>query len=612
MAPLKKIGKYDVIEMIGRGGMGVVFKATDSMLGRLVAIKMMTCGFADDPDLLKRFYREAQSTARLTHPNIVTVYDMGDEDGTPYLVMQFLEGESLHAIIKSRRELSLLTKTNYLIQVCNGLQYAHEQQITHRDVKPGNIMVLPNGTVKIVDFGLARIGNDRLTRPGQVMGSFNYMSPEQIDDRDVDARSDIFSLGIVAYEFLAYCLPFQAQDTSSMLLKILYDSPPPLSAYLEPYPAEFDGILQRALAKKKADRYQTVDEMRFDLAEVERQLRKETITTLSEESERLISEGDWARARERLQHLVKLDPQNPKAIQRLKHVQQEIQKQAMESKIGNDTTADLTRTPGAASSDPTTFESRSSEPGSPSSSAALRAKQLRDKSILELTPPDGISHPGGRQTPNAAANNTGSGSSGTDGIDLTSLTQPRGSGASASPGSKTKAESGSSLDFSRWPGDTLMIVERQLASFIGSMAKILIKKAASETNDLDELYAILGANLESQADRNAFLARKAELRNSWTKNSAPGEAAKDASGSASSRAGASSGDQGGSRAELTPEAIDRAAHLLARHIGPIASVLAKRAAPQAASLRVLYRLLAEHVENKAERARFLHDAGFPE
>jgi len=612
MTPVKRIGKYDVMEMIGRGGMGVVFKATDSMLGRLVAIKMMTGGFAEDPDLLKRFYREAQSTARLTHPNIVTVYDMGDEDGTPYLVMQFLEGESLHAIIKSRRELSLLSKTNYLIQVCDGLQYAHEQQITHRDVKPGNIMVLPNGNVKIVDFGLARIGNDRLTRPGQVMGSFNYMSPEQIDDRDVDARSDIFALGIVAYEFLAYCLPFQAQDTSSILLKILYDAPPPLSAYLEPYPAEFDGILQRALAKKKADRYQAVDEMRFDLAEVERQLRKETITTLSAESESLISEGDWAHARERLQRLVKLDPQNAKAIQRLKHVRQEIQKRGLESTTGIEPTADLTRMPGTASSDPTSFEPGSSDPRLPGSNAALRAKQLRDKSILELTPPDGISQPRGRQTPDVIPSDAGSGSSSIDGVDLTSLTQPRGSSASAQSGSRAKSESGSSLDFSHWPGDTLMIVERQLASFVGSMAKILVKKAASETSDLEKLYAILGASLESQADREAFLARKAELRKSWTKNPAPPEAAKDASGSASSRPGATSGDQGGNRAELTPASIEHAAHLLARHIGPIAGVLAKRAAQQAASLRALYRSLAEHVENKAERARFLQDAGFPE
>lgn len=327
MASLNRIGKYDVLETIGRGGMGTVFKAIDPMLGRLVAIKMMAGGFADDPDLLTRFYREAQSTASLTHPNIVTVYDMGDQDGMPYLVMQFLEGESLHAIIKSRRDLSLLTKTNYMLQVCHGLQYAHERQITHRDVKPANIMVLPDGTVKIVDFGIARIGNNRLTRPGQVMGSIHHMSPEQINEHEVDARSDIFALGTVAYEFLTYVLPFEGRDVSSTLMKILHDPAPPLSAHLKDYPAEFDAILKRALAKNKEERYQTADELALDLAQVERQLKKGMIDKLFQDAERLISGCDWVHAREQLQHLMKLDPQNASASQRMQQVQYEIQKQ---------------------------------------------------------------------------------------------------------------------------------------------------------------------------------------------------------------------------------------------------------------------------------------------
>src|ERR1700694_3446897 len=139
------IGKYDVIKTVGRGGMGVLYKATDHLLGRIVAIKMMTGGFADDPDLLKRFYREAKSTDSLRHPNIVPVYDVGDQEGEPYLVMEFLDGESLDAIINSKRDLSLLEKINYIVQVCRGLQYAHERNIIHRDIKPANIMVLREG-----------------------------------------------------------------------------------------------------------------------------------------------------------------------------------------------------------------------------------------------------------------------------------------------------------------------------------------------------------------------------------------------------------------------------------------------------------------------------------
>jgi len=172
-----KLGKYEIVEVIGRGGMGVVYKATDPEIGRLVGIKMMTSAVISDPDLLKRFYREAQSSGRLQHPNIVTIYDLGVHEGTPYLVMEFLEGESLDANIRARRPMSLEDKLNIGIQLCEGLAYAHERNIVHRDVKPGNVMLLKDGTVKIVDFGIARGGGDKVTRTGQVMGSIQYMSP---------------------------------------------------------------------------------------------------------------------------------------------------------------------------------------------------------------------------------------------------------------------------------------------------------------------------------------------------------------------------------------------------------------------------------------------------
>src|SRR5437016_9896670 len=192
----KQLGKYEVLEVIGRGGMGVVYKATDPEIGRLVGIKMMTSAVISDPDLLKRFYREAQSSGRLQHPNIVTIYDLGVHEGTPYLVMEFLEGESLDAFIRSGRAISLEEKLNIIIQVCNALAYAHEQKIVHRDIKPANVMVLKDGTVKLVDFGIARIGEEHVTRAGQLLGSIQYMSPEQIQDAPVDLRTDIFSTGV--------------------------------------------------------------------------------------------------------------------------------------------------------------------------------------------------------------------------------------------------------------------------------------------------------------------------------------------------------------------------------------------------------------------------------
>jgi serine/threonine protein kinase len=155
----KKIGKYDVIDVIGRGGMGIVYRANDPFLDRVVAIKMMTISYADYPDLLQRFYREAKATANLTHPNIVTVYELGEHEGSPYMAMQYLEGASLETLIRSHQQTPLLQKIDIIIQACHGLAYAHQQGLVHRDIKPGNIMVLKDGGVKIVDFGIARIGD---------------------------------------------------------------------------------------------------------------------------------------------------------------------------------------------------------------------------------------------------------------------------------------------------------------------------------------------------------------------------------------------------------------------------------------------------------------------
>src|SRR5579884_477226 len=183
----KKLGKYDVLDVIGRGGMGVIYKGVDPGIGRIVAIKMMTGAFVENPELLQRFYREAQSAGKLQHPNIVTVYDLGVQDGNPYLVMEFLEGESLDTIIRTHRSLPLEEKINIVLQICDALAYAHQRHIIHRDIKPANIMVLRDGGVKIVDFGIARIGNEAMTRPGQMLGSFQYMSPEQINADNVDA-----------------------------------------------------------------------------------------------------------------------------------------------------------------------------------------------------------------------------------------------------------------------------------------------------------------------------------------------------------------------------------------------------------------------------------------
>ena len=307
--------------------MGVVYKAVDPEIGRLVGIKMMTSAVINDPDLLKRFYREAQSAGKLQHPNIITIYDLGVHDATPYLVMEFLEGESLDATIKSRRNMSLEDKLNIAIQVCNALAYAHERSVVHRDIKPANVMLLKDGTVKIVDFGIARMGGDKVTRTGQVMGSIQYMSPEQINGAHVDQRTDIFSAGVLLYQLLTSVLPFEGKDTGDTLLKIIHGAPPPLSQFLQQYPPELETIVLRALAKDPEERYQSGTELALDLSHVQDELKRERMSEYLQSAEASIAESHWTKAKELLLQVLKIDRQNVRGVMLLREVQQEIQKQ---------------------------------------------------------------------------------------------------------------------------------------------------------------------------------------------------------------------------------------------------------------------------------------------
>ena len=329
----KKLGKYEILELVGRGGMGVVYKAVDPEIGRFVGIKMMTNAVMKDPTLLKRFYREAQSAGKLRHPNIVTIYDLGVEEAVPYIVMEFLEGESLDVALRSGRLLSLEEKLCIAAQVCGALAYAHEQSIVHRDVKPGNVMLLKDGTIKLVDFGIARIGTEYVTRAGQLLGSLQYMSPEQVQGAHTDCRTDIFSAGVLLYQLLTNTLPFEGKDAGATLLHILHNSPPPLSNFLHDYPPELDGILQRVLAKNPDDRYQTAGEVALDLSQVEERLKRKRVAEQLEVVGQSVTAQQWDKAREQLLQLVKVDRQNTKVNALLREVQQQIQKQQRVQRI---------------------------------------------------------------------------------------------------------------------------------------------------------------------------------------------------------------------------------------------------------------------------------------
>jgi len=264
----QKVGKYLIVAKIGSGAMGDVYRAHDAKLNRDVAVKTMAELYASDDQLVQRFQREAQSAAALNHPNVVTVFDFGSEQGKFYLAMELLDGADLKELIASRSLNDLWDKLDVMEQIAEGLAYAHKQGVVHRDLKPANIRVLPNGRVKIMDFGLARIGSSDMTRAGMVMGTPNYMSPEQVRGTKADARSDIFSLGAVFYELLSGKKAFNADSMHTILYKVLEEEPEPVRNWVPGLPAPFVAFVERCLAKDPANRYPHAGEMRDALRKV--------------------------------------------------------------------------------------------------------------------------------------------------------------------------------------------------------------------------------------------------------------------------------------------------------------------------------------------------------
>jgi serine/threonine protein kinase len=248
------IGKYEIVSTLGRGGMGVVYRARDPFIGREVAIKQLN---QNSDDMRQRFLYEVRSGA-LNHPNLVTIYDVGEQDGHPYIVMELLTGRPLDELL-SEGSLSIFASLDILRQVCEGLAYAHAQGIVHRDIKPGNIMVDPAGRAKILDFGIAQLDNNSdETRPGTVIGSLHYISPERFIGGPIDGRADVWSCGIILYQMLTGRLPFSGDETG-FAFKAMSAPYTPLSQYIDHVPPELDDVLGHALAKDPQERYTAAD-----------------------------------------------------------------------------------------------------------------------------------------------------------------------------------------------------------------------------------------------------------------------------------------------------------------------------------------------------------------
>jgi serine/threonine protein kinase len=254
--------RFEVLEEIGRGGMSVVYKAIQKNLNRTVALKVLPRQFTNDDEFLSRFHREAQAAASLNHPNVVTIFDEGSENGLHYISMEFVEGESLDDILQRSGPLSVVDVQDWIIPLAQGLGYAHEQGVVHRDIKSSNILVDNNGRTVLTDFGIARASTStQLTHSGTVLGTPEYMSPEQALGEAIDHRSDIYSLGAVMYQCLAGQVPFQSETVVGTIYKIVNESPVPLSEIRSGVADEIDSVVLRSLAKQPKERYQNCAEL---------------------------------------------------------------------------------------------------------------------------------------------------------------------------------------------------------------------------------------------------------------------------------------------------------------------------------------------------------------
>jgi hypothetical protein len=323
----RKIGKYRLESEIGRGSCGQVFRAFEPSGGRTVAIKILTTD--NDKDLLARFKREATVTRKLRHKNIVTIYDYGEQENTPYLVMEYLEGEDLNASLSSGHLSTLFDKTSVMAQVAEGLQYAHHQGIFHRDIKPANIMILSDGTAKIMDFGIAGVLSEfkkfktRRARQDWVLGTLSYIAPEVFQGNEVDALCDIFSFGVIYYELVAGKHPFADDQQANVIYDITATQP--VSTLAPQCLQDLEQLIARAIHKDRELRYQSFEDLLFDLTPVRLQLQSAEEQTLIRKAETLVDAKHIREAQTVVGQVLQLDPNNSLARELLEKLNREGQ-----------------------------------------------------------------------------------------------------------------------------------------------------------------------------------------------------------------------------------------------------------------------------------------------
>jgi serine/threonine protein kinase len=329
---LKTLGKYELLGELGRGAFGVVYRAHDQVINRMVALKTMSAFVADNAALMQRFYREAQSAGSLQHPNIVTIYDLGEQEGTPYIAMELIEGQNLDDLIARRPALSVSLKAVYAVQACRAFDYAHKRGIIHRDIKPANVMVNKEGTVKVVDFGIARVLENSKTQTGMLIGTFSYMAPEVFQGEHANARSDVWSFGVLLYELLAYRRPFGGESPAALMKNVCMQDPLPLRQLVPECPEDLASVIHRMLLKPETDRYQTMEDVLIDLEPISRRLQAQTVEDFVQQSLKAFQEHEFEQARNLLQQAILVDSTNQQARALFEKVNTELKRLALRPK----------------------------------------------------------------------------------------------------------------------------------------------------------------------------------------------------------------------------------------------------------------------------------------
>src|SRR5690348_357489 len=323
---VQQLGKYEIISEIGRGAMGSVYKARDPLIDRLVALKTITGGSSAQSNLLDRFYQEARSAGALQHPNIVTIYELGHEKNTPFIAMEYLEGDSLDRMIEQKQVLPLSVKLGYIVRVCDALAYAHHHNVVHRDVKPANIMVTKEGVVKVVDFGIARLTDMSMTQPNMMIGSRAYMSPQLYKGERADARSDIWAVGVTLYELLASRRPFVGDSEAELMFHIIYEEPENLQALSPDCTDDLLPIVAKLLAKKSDDRYQSMEDVLHAIEPIWKAAQQTTVSGLLADCKELVAAKDLQRAQALLRKALHIDVSNSQAKSMLEKVTIELRR----------------------------------------------------------------------------------------------------------------------------------------------------------------------------------------------------------------------------------------------------------------------------------------------